>query len=333
MLSLGRYFGIQLKSGAPDSLCPRHPPNLSSRHVALALLVSSPLPAKFQFFIMSQQKNVSCRRQEARVALIVLLIYLCSLFLLYSKVMPESREDSPTWMAPRQNISPQELTGNPEPGSISCPSPLLPVYNRTIFHQTSHRNTPKLIHVSMKLRCLPHDLFDNTERWKTALPEHSFYFHDNYTIDRLLNLPWIEFPQLKWLLRCVMYDGAMKIDIWRILILYKLGGLYCDIDMYPTELMNETHPITSSDDSFFLSDGVSQQLFAKGLIYSHILHLIFLLSTVEQTFTVVFCYDSTTPYCILHHAGYLQAAARVARCTKSKSSLCDRSRCPEAWVR
>ncbi len=173
--------------------------------------------------------------------------------------MPKSRDDSPTWIAPRQNISPLELTGNPEPGSISCPSHLLPVYDRTIFHQTSHRKIPKLIHVSMKSRCLPQDLFENTERWKKALPEHSFYFHDNDAVDRLLNLPWIEFPQLKWMMRCVMYDGAMKIDIWRILIVYKLGGLYCDIDMYPTELMNETHPITSSDDSFFLSDAVRQQ--------------------------------------------------------------------------
>jgi len=49
----------------------------------------------------------------------------------------------------------------------------------------------------------------------------------------------------------------MKIDIWRILVVYMFGGIYCDADMYPTELMTETFPITSSDDSFFLSDSVS----------------------------------------------------------------------------
>jgi hypothetical protein len=51
--------------------------------------------------------------------------------------------------------------------------------------------------------------------------------------------------------------GAMKIDIWRILVVYMFGGIYCDADMYPTELMTETFPITSSDDSLFLSDAVS----------------------------------------------------------------------------
>jgi hypothetical protein len=49
----------------------------------------------------------------------------------------------------------------------------------------------------------------------------------------------------------------MKIDVWRILVVYMFGGIYCDADSGPTKSMTEESPITASDDAFFLSDGVS----------------------------------------------------------------------------
>jgi len=51
----------------------------------------------------------------------------------------------------------------------------------------------------------------------------------------------------------------MKVDVWRILVVYKFGGIYCDIDMHPTVVVNETYPITTSDDAFFLTDFVSHK--------------------------------------------------------------------------
>lgn len=63
-------------------------------------------------------------------------------------------------------LTPQELTGSPEQGSISCPSHLYPVYDRfvtasqqqqrslTSYHHVVRR-IPRMIHVSMKSRCLP----------------------------------------------------------------------------------------------------------------------------------------------------------------------------------
>ena len=51
--------------------------------------------------------------------------------------------------------------------------------------------------------------------------------------------------------------GAMKIDVWRILVVYMFGGIYCDADIGPTKSMTEESPITDGDDAFFLSDGVS----------------------------------------------------------------------------
>jgi hypothetical protein len=54
-----------------------------------------------------------------------------------------------SWLAPVQILTAEELTGNPEPGSISCPSPLYPVYDRFVDQESNSQN------VSMKSRCLP----------------------------------------------------------------------------------------------------------------------------------------------------------------------------------
>jgi len=41
------------------------------------------------------------------------------------------------------------------------------------------------------------------EKWKAALPYHSYYFHDDDAVDRLFGMPWEEFPHLRSLMRCV----------------------------------------------------------------------------------------------------------------------------------
>ena len=51
----------------------------------------------------------------------------------------------------------------------------------------------------------------------------------------------------------------MKVDVWRLLIVFKFGGIYSDIDIHPTVVVNETYPITSSDEAIFLTDFVSQK--------------------------------------------------------------------------
>ncbi|KAL3779247.1 hypothetical protein ACHAW5_008533 [Stephanodiscus triporus] len=186
---------------------------------------------------------------------ILTALILCLMVQLYLSALNfhNMDDDTHSLLAPVHVLTPEELTGNPEPGRILCPSPLYPVYDRIVF-QKNDRRIPRMIHVSMKSRCLPEDFYLNTEKWKAALPRHSFYFHDDDAVDKLINLPWPEFPQLKLMMRCVLFRGAMKIDVWRILVVYVFGGLYCDADMYPTKLMTETYPIALSDDSFFLSD-------------------------------------------------------------------------------
>ncbi|KAL7484203.1 hypothetical protein ACHAW6_009843 [Cyclotella cf. meneghiniana] len=108
--------------------------------------------------------------------------------------------------------------------------------------------------MTMNSRCLPPDLAAVTNAWKEALPYHSFYFHDDDAVHRLFQLEWKEFPQLKSMMRCVTFKGAMKIDIWRILIVYLFGGIYVDIDVPPGPNFTEISPIKPNDEAFFLSD-------------------------------------------------------------------------------
>lgn len=45
----------------------------------------------------------------------------------------------------------------------------------------------------------------------------------------------------------------MKIDVWRVLILYRYGGVYSDIDNWPGEKFDEA-TISPNISGFFLSD-------------------------------------------------------------------------------
>mmetsp|Transcript_5300 Transcript_5300/g.11298 ORF Transcript_5300/g.11298 Transcript_5300/m.11298 type:complete len:380 (-) Transcript_5300:115-1254(-) len=165
-----------------------------------------------------------------------------------------------------RHLTLQELSGNPPIGTLYCPSPLLPVYDRVLNDfGLPPRKIPRTIHVSMKSRCVPPDIFEALTTWKDYFPFHSFYFHDDQAVDRLFEMDWTEFPQLHQLMRCVRVKGAMKIDIWRMLIIYTYGGVYTDVDNVPNVFREEDSPIKNDDEAFFLTDGMdrpSQWFFA-----------------------------------------------------------------------
>jgi hypothetical protein len=89
---------------------------------------------------------------------LIVLNFWWSFFLFH--MITRDSNDTHSWPVPynvqhnTSYISPKELMGNPEAGSISCHSPLRPVFDRTV-NQKSHRRIPKIIHVSMKSRCVP----------------------------------------------------------------------------------------------------------------------------------------------------------------------------------
>ena len=161
--------------------------------------------------------------------------------------------------------------------STSCPSPLQLFENRIVDNPPSSSNSnttvihriPKILHLSERSRCLNRDMYDALEKWKKNFPSYSIFFHDDEAVDRLLlseegvYSDWRkDFPDLVEILPCVS-QGAMKIDIWRVLVLYKFGGLYFDADIVPDKLTEDT--INPDSSWFSLTDGwdrPSQWLFA-----------------------------------------------------------------------
>lgn len=149
------------------------------------------------------------------------------------------------------------LSGGHNAENLECPPPLTPYLNRIVRNPTNtsteDRMIPKIMHFSMKSRCVPRDLLTTLKRWEKQLPEHSIFFHDDDAVDRLLALDWHEFPQLQRGLKCVIYRGAMTIDIWRVLVLWKYGGLYSDIDNWPEDMFTESL-IPGDTSAWFLTD-------------------------------------------------------------------------------
>jgi hypothetical protein len=165
-----------------------------------------------------------------------------------------SLETSPTKGTDNSPLSLTELT-NGSVRNISCSPPLVPAYNKIVEPSLAFgpRKIPRIMHFSMRHRCLPPDLFETLQRWQAALPSHSIYFHDDEAVDKLMNQDWPEFPHLTKVFQCLKFGGAVKIDVWRVLALYKYGGIYSDIDTWPTENFGES-TIRPDDESFFVSD-------------------------------------------------------------------------------
>ena len=154
-----------------------------------------------------------------------------------------------------------ELSGGPASINLECPSPLVPYHNKIVpaddENDSRNRKIPKVIHLSMRSRCLPKDLIQRIERWAEQFPSYSIFFHDDDAVARLIQQEWKEFPDLPRAMHCVLSKGAMTIDIWRVLILYKYGGVYSDIDNWPEDIMNET--IVPDHVSFYsLTDGYNR---------------------------------------------------------------------------
>ena len=183
--------------------------------------------------------------------------------------------------------------------TLSCPEPLVPFYDHIINHDDGGRKhssardycdhhddhfkcwgqIPKIIHFTTKSRCIPPDQMEYIDRWKMQFPNASIFLHDDDAIDRLIyNNEWDEFKDLHAIMPCVM-KGAMLTDIWRILVVYKYGGLYTDLDNWPLDPFNESM-IPNNVTFFSFSDAYNrpkQSLFAAEASFSGfimMLHLI-----------------------------------------------------------
>lgn len=153
--------------------------------------------------------------------------------------------------ASQETIPLTELVGSWK--DVECDAPLVLVKDNILDSKLAFeggRNIPKIIHVTSRSRCMHKVFADNLKTWH--LKDHSFFMHDDVAMDRLLYRDWPEFPQLQHVLRCLKHGGAVKADVWRILVLWEYGGIYTDIDNRPALFNEDT--ITADDQAFFVMD-------------------------------------------------------------------------------
>jgi mannosyltransferase OCH1-like enzyme len=134
--------------------------------------------------------------------------------------------------------------------TVECKEGLLPVYDSLLDPQLAFqdRKIPRIVHLTSRSRCMHPVIASNVDTWR--LPGHSLFLHDDDAMDELLYRDWPEFPQLKYVLKCLIHGGAAKADIWRVLVLWEYGGIYADVDSRPNAFNATT--ITADDDAFFV---------------------------------------------------------------------------------
>mmetsp|Transcript_17132 Transcript_17132/g.22293 ORF Transcript_17132/g.22293 Transcript_17132/m.22293 type:complete len:404 (+) Transcript_17132:156-1367(+) len=157
---------------------------------------------------------------------------------------PETRtiKSSPLDILDELSILTSEPLGQ-ETENLKCKEPLVATHNRVLREPRSgleEQKIPRIFHVSFKGRCLPQDLARHVDRWKEKLPDYSVFFHDDDAVDALLTSDWAQqiFPDLNETMQCVR-KGAMKTDVWRVLVIYKYGGVYTDIDNWPLDKFDQ----------------------------------------------------------------------------------------------
>eukprot|EP00339_Tiarina_fusa_P017914 CAMPEP_0116997278 /NCGR_PEP_ID=MMETSP0472-20121206/769_1 /TAXON_ID=693140 ORGANISM="Tiarina fusus, Strain LIS" /NCGR_SAMPLE_ID=MMETSP0472 /ASSEMBLY_ACC=CAM_ASM_000603 /LENGTH=400 /DNA_ID=CAMNT_0004696109 /DNA_START=145 /DNA_END=1347 /DNA_ORIENTATION=- len=172
---------------------------------------------------------------------------------------PWQVETSP-WkvVAPAQSI--HNLTISHQP----CPVGLRRMIN---IHNPKHhngRNIPKIVHQTSKTRCLTSNFERASRDW--AFPRWSYYLHDDEAVERLLHLDFPEFPQLKLVVDKCILSLAAKIYLWQYIVLWMFGGLYVDLNLYPSRFNAAT--ILEADDGLFFTEGESATLSTRFMAVS-----------------------------------------------------------------
>ena len=140
--------------------------------------------------------------------------------------------------------------------ATECPSSLVLVNDTLIDPELAligGRKIPRIVHISSSSRCNVKLFADNIDTWR--LKDHFLFLHDDEAVNQLLYHDWPEFPFLTNIMKCLPEGmGAAWIDLWRLLVLWKYGGIYADIDSSPVpDLFNAT-TIVDDDDAFFVQE-------------------------------------------------------------------------------
>ena len=108
---------------------------------------------------------------------------------------------------------------------------------------------PRLIHQTFRTKAVPHQIEANIAYLKTQNPAYTHILYDDKDIEEfILNDYGAQvFSQYK---RIAPEYGAARADIFRYLLMYKVGGLYLDIKSTSTRPLDEA---LRPDDRFLIS--------------------------------------------------------------------------------
>ena len=203
------------------------------------------------------------------ISVVVALLTLHHATIVHSSINAEDAAVlPPTNDAPRRlsNRIPLTTLTTSHDSTEECPDGLVLIQDRIVNTNVSSSATiPLVIHQTSKSRCLVPSLADTVNKWKSFLPHHDYYLHDDAAVETLLSLPRLQttFPLLQQVaFACTR--GAMRADLWRYVLLWEYGGIYSDIDTYPntTLVLPNSNNATTVDAYFVLEqDGLLSQYF------------------------------------------------------------------------
>lgn len=115
---------------------------------------------------------------------------------------------------------------------------------------TLQTRIPHIIHQTFYSTQLPPALQENVERLRAMNPSWEYRFYDDAEIEKFIteNYPAIV---LAYFRRIDPRYGAARADLFRYLLMYKVGGLYLDIKSTATRPLDE---VMQGQDCFLLSE-------------------------------------------------------------------------------
>jgi len=164
----------------------------------------------------------------------------------------------------------------------------------SLDNEANQRKIPKVVHMTSKTQCVTPKFENNIKGW--YFDDHSFFMHDDDAVDRFFNRDWPEFPLLQEIVSCII-SGAGKADLWRYLILWEYGGIYTDIDNFPTELFEKGNHITKDVDSYFEVErgGFPSQFFMAASPHHPVMYFM-VSTTIERLLMVNSIANHITPF-------------------------------------
>ena len=127
----------------------------------------------------------------------------------------------------------------------NLPNNNLPNNNLPNNNLQSERKIPKYIFQTMETSLITDDIYKNGPlRWMYIHPSYTYFFFDS--LDRR-NFIRDNFPSYVFKMYNKLIPGAFKADLWRYCVLYKYGGCYIDIMLYPKKSLDT---VISKDDIF-----------------------------------------------------------------------------------